>query len=355
MIKKGVVPAADYTFDKTAGTVTLSANYTGIALSEIMLITNVKSTIATIIYDPFDAAKGGSLTGLVLTLAYNTSAMNNADTLQIIIGGTSESIADGANIVEGATTDAAVDTDTTGTISGKLRGLVKLFVNFLSRLPSALVSDRLPVYVGARIVATPNKTGGGTLLSLQTCASGAVVIGSPVDISGKLEVSIIVHIGRTVATALTNPAKIRIEVSTEASGNDSWMSIAEFLSSTIASTTTATLTTGTSAAATTLPMTATAAILIGDIVYIREAGAETNSEFRRVITINTNTSIVVEEGCTYAHTITTTKVWSKADYWPVKIQVGSYMRMRMVVDCAYALSGQTIVAEGKYSLLDSIT
>ena len=210
------------------------------------------------------------------------------------------------------------------------------------------------VDVLTRPAATPNKTGGSTLLSLQTCASGAVVIGSAIDISGKLEVSGTIHVGRTITTALSNPARIRLEVSPATSGNDTWSSIAEFLSSTIASTTTATLTTGTAAAATTLPMTATAAILIGDIVYIQEAGGQTDSEFRRVITINTNTSIVVEEGCTYAHTITTTKVWSKADKWNFKILVGSNMRMRMVVDCAYALSGQTIVAEGKYSTLDSI-
>lgn len=49
------------------------------------------------------------------------------------------SIASGAvDTVLGATSDAAVDTDTTGTVSGKLRGLVKLVVNLLSRWPAAL-------------------------------------------------------------------------------------------------------------------------------------------------------------------------------------------------------------------------
>jgi hypothetical protein len=43
-----------------------------------------------------------------------------------------------AATVLGATADAAVDTDTTGTVSGKLRGLVKLLVNLLSRWPAAL-------------------------------------------------------------------------------------------------------------------------------------------------------------------------------------------------------------------------
>lgn len=44
-------------------------------------------------------------------------------------------IADGANVVEGATTDSAVTTDTTGTINGKLRGLVKWA---FERMPASL-------------------------------------------------------------------------------------------------------------------------------------------------------------------------------------------------------------------------
>lgn len=50
-------------------------------------------------------------------------------------GGGAVTIADGADVAEGATTDAAVITDTTGTISGKLRGLVKWA---FERMPAAL-------------------------------------------------------------------------------------------------------------------------------------------------------------------------------------------------------------------------
>jgi hypothetical protein len=48
---------------------------------------------------------------------------------------------DVSNAVLGATGDAAVDTDTTGTASGKLRGLVKLIANLLSRWPAALQTN----------------------------------------------------------------------------------------------------------------------------------------------------------------------------------------------------------------------
>ena len=44
-------------------------------------------------------------------------------------GGSAVSIADGADIVEGSTADAAIITDAPGTVSGKLRGLVRIFAD----------------------------------------------------------------------------------------------------------------------------------------------------------------------------------------------------------------------------------
>lgn len=44
-------------------------------------------------------------------------------------GGGAATIADGADVTQGATTDAAITTNTTGTISGKLRGLVAILAD----------------------------------------------------------------------------------------------------------------------------------------------------------------------------------------------------------------------------------
>lgn len=82
---KGVVPAADYTFNASAKTVTFSANYSSLALSDILYILNTKSGTATVIYDPTVAAKGGTYAGRTLTLAHDTTSMSNSDPLQIII------------------------------------------------------------------------------------------------------------------------------------------------------------------------------------------------------------------------------------------------------------------------------
>src|SRR5207253_2642483 len=60
-----------------------------------------------------------------------------ADQQHVIIdsgggGGGPATIADGADVAEGATTDAAVSTDATGTLSAKVRGIVKLLASVIS-------------------------------------------------------------------------------------------------------------------------------------------------------------------------------------------------------------------------------
>lgn len=203
-------------------------------------------------------------------------------------------------------------------------------------------------------MATISKTQGTSLLTLQTCASAAVVLGSAVDVSTKLAAMVFIHVGRTIATALTNGVKIRVEASSKSTLDGHWYSVAEFQTGVTVSTTTATLTTATTAADTVLPMTATAGIVIGDKVYIREAGAETNSEFGRVKLVTSNTSITIEDGTLFNHTITTTKIWSQAEFFVAQLDLTAIGRLRVVVDCASALSGQTIVAEAHMVTGDSI-
>lgn len=72
---------SNYTFNKTSKTVTFT-DFGTIRLDRLLLITNV--TANTIIYQFNSAALGGSVAGNILTLTYDTSAMNNADKLQII-------------------------------------------------------------------------------------------------------------------------------------------------------------------------------------------------------------------------------------------------------------------------------
>lgn len=70
----------NYTFNAAAQTVTFS-EYTSISLEGILLITNLVDNI--IIYNFADIGYGGSVSGNILTLAYNTTGMDDTDDLQI--------------------------------------------------------------------------------------------------------------------------------------------------------------------------------------------------------------------------------------------------------------------------------
>lgn len=56
-------------------------------------------------------------------------------------GGGAVTIADGADVAEGATTDVAVDSDVSGTVSGKLRGLVKILASVWDSVNGRLKVD----------------------------------------------------------------------------------------------------------------------------------------------------------------------------------------------------------------------
>ena len=85
-------------------------------------------------------------------------------------GGGAVTIADGEDVAEGAIADAAVVTDTTGTLSGKLRGLIKWA---FERMPAALgqgtMAQSLPVAIASNqsdipisAVSLPLPTGAST-------------------------------------------------------------------------------------------------------------------------------------------------------------------------------------------------
>lgn len=72
----------NYTFSAATKQITFT-DYPSLKLDQILLITNVNDNI--IIYNFADPTAGGTLTGNVLTLTYNTAAMSNTDRLQIFI------------------------------------------------------------------------------------------------------------------------------------------------------------------------------------------------------------------------------------------------------------------------------
>jgi hypothetical protein len=110
---------SNYTFDKTARTVTFT-DYTSINLESVLGVVNTTSNV--VIYDFISPSKGGSVLNNVLTLTHDTSSMNNADKLLIyyddVVDGKVCQSASIATISQGA----AIDTSGYGSMVAQFSG-----------------------------------------------------------------------------------------------------------------------------------------------------------------------------------------------------------------------------------------
>ena len=114
---------------------------------------------------------GVGVTGPLTDAQLRATPVPVSGTVTITPSGTQAvSVANGSDVVQGATTDAAVITDTSGTVSGKLRGLVKWA---FERMPVALgqttSAASLPVVIASNQSAVPIS---GTITAIVNIQSG---------------------------------------------------------------------------------------------------------------------------------------------------------------------------------------
>lgn len=202
------------------------------------------------------------------------------------------------------------------------------------------------------VVTTFTKTAGGVLLALTQQATAVVTVGAAVDVSTKMAGSVFVKMGRTVATALTNEVKFRLEYSAKSSGNDEWFPAVQWSSAsgkTAANSTT--LNGATTAGNTTSVLTSGTGFGAGATAYFRETGTPANSEWSRVQSISSNTP-TFEEAQTRNHT-NSIAVTNLAEYFQFDVDLSAVARVRLVVDTASAASGQTVDVIAWITTLDS--
>jgi hypothetical protein len=114
---------------------------------------------------------GVGVTGPLTDAQLRATPVPVSGTVTITPSGTQAvSVANGSDVGQGATTDAAVITDTSGTVSGKLRGLVKWA---FERMPVALgqttSAASLPVVIASNQSAVPIS---GTITAIVNIQSG---------------------------------------------------------------------------------------------------------------------------------------------------------------------------------------
>ncbi len=173
-----------------------------------------------------------------------------------------------------------------------------------------------------------SKTAGISVLSLQSVASNTVVISSAIDVSTKLAISIFIHFGRRVTTALTEGMEFRIEASSKSSGDGHWFPLAVFKTATATAESEAV--SGTVSAGTNVITVASTTNLVkGDIVYVDNTTIA-NSEWGRIKDLVTNTSVTIEDDLVNAQTGAT--IYDQAEMFVAQIDLTAITRIRVVAD-----------------------
>src|ERR1035437_8884818 len=94
----------------------------------------------------------------------------------------------------------------THTVSGRSRRLMHLAMNRFSACEMVSIQ----------------KTASSSILAVQTVTSNTVAISSVQSLLTKLAATVFIHFGRAATTALTEGAELRVEASSQASGDGFW-------------------------------------------------------------------------------------------------------------------------------------
>lgn len=191
-----------------------------------------------------------------------------------------------------------------------------------------------------------NKSPQNNFISQQQVAANAVVVGSTTTVVYAKEMNVGIWIGRRAATASTGPINIRIEGNnTYAGAAGYWVPISTYISNYAAVESEAVSGTA-NAGATTINVASTTNLAVGDIVYF-DNGTAANSEWHRIKSLVTNTSITLEEALVNAQTGST--IYNGAEIQGITCDVLGYYHVRVVVDGSLFTQNFMIRCLGSYA------
>jgi len=198
-------------------------------------------------------------------------------------------------------------------------------------------------------MATPSKTVGTQVISLQQIASNSVVKSSVQTVTTKFAAMVGVHLGRDdTGGALTTGVTFRVEGSMKSSNDDQWFPLAEYVSGTTLPE--AEAVSGTEAAGSTvIEVASTTNLTVGDLILFKNTTIA-NSEWGRIIAVAANVSITVIDAITNAQTGAT--IYDQAEFWNPSIDLLPVTRLRVVADAS--ATGRTVVVEAWMTTCDSI-
>jgi len=177
-------------------------------------------------------------------------------------------------------------------------------------------------------VATYAKTQGTVLLAHQAATHPVTIVGTASDVSTKISATVFCFHAMVEDTPNTNPGIFLIQASASASGNEDWVDLLRFRTKVEAGAVPTQALTG-AEADDTLAVASTTGFVAEDVVYIQDAGTLADSEWNRVESIVTDTTIDLFD------TLTTAKdaadfIWGDAEVFIAQIDLSAVGRIRVV-------------------------
>jgi len=202
-------------------------------------------------------------------------------------------------------------------------------------------------------MATVTKTVATSVLSLQQMAALGTLKSAVQTVTTKFAAQLGVHLGRDdTGGALPVGVTFRVEASMKSSGDDQWFPLAEYTSGTTTPSDEL-LTAGSEpAGSTVLECANTTGFTAGDLILIKNTTIA-NSEFARIVSIVTNTSVTVLDAITNAQTGST--IYDQAEFWSPVVDLLNVTRLRLHADASFTGgTGRTVVIEAYMNTCDSI-
>ena len=179
------------------------------------------------------------------------------------------------------------------------------------------------------------------LLAHQAVTNPATVVGTPVEVIHWAEVRIEVQHGFNEATVNSNPQLITLQTSISEAADDDWIS--EWQTAAANVTPASEVLTATEPAdEATIAVASTTGFAAGDFIYIRDT-VVADSEWAFIKEIVTDTSIILVDGLTNAHALTTTTIFGSAQQFAFHTNIQGIMRIRLMYQNEGAVAANTHV------------
>lgn len=173
------------------------------------------------------------------------------------------------------------------------------------------------------------KTDGIDVLAHQLVTHPGSVVGSAQNVATKLAARVIVFHALVEAVANVNPGVFLIQLSGSPTGNEDWVTEREIELIQTAAAATETLTAVEPIGETVLAVASTTGFAAEDIMYIQDTGTLANSEWARLKTLITDTSLSLLDGLTRAKGAADI-AWNKAEIKQHCIDLTAVKRLRVV-------------------------